>query len=246
MARLDKRAEQFIQDFTRQLADLYGDDLRSVILYGSAGSLHFIPGLSDLNLMIVLREITPQRLRQAADRLKRFRRERIEPLFLTPTQLTALAEFYPIELLEMQEQHRVLQGEDILQGITVAPEGLRFQLMSELTGKSLRLRTLYLKAGQDARRLEEALRSVIIPFQVLMRTLLRLSDGSLPPPLEYLEIVTQMEERFRLELPGFRDAYQVKLGTHRLLREELHELFGQILNEAGILTARASKIAPAS
>ena len=246
MARLDERAEQFIREFTHQMVGLYGDELNSVILYGSAAGLHFIPGISDLNLLIILREITPERLRHAADRWKRFRKEGLEPLFLTPTQLSALADFYPIELLEMKEQHRVLHGEDLLQQVSISPERLRLQLMAELIGKTLRLRALYLEVGQDTRRLEEALRSAISPYRVLMRMLLRLSDGGLSPPSEYLEIVTQLEERFRLELPGLRDGYQVKLGTRRLLREELDELFGQILNEAEILAQRASEITPTS
>ncbi|OGF54215.1 MAG: hypothetical protein A2Z21_06280 [Candidatus Fraserbacteria bacterium RBG_16_55_9] len=246
MARLDERAEQFIRDFTRQMTDLYGDDLRSVILYGSAAGLHFLPGISDLNLLIVLRGITPARLRQAHDRLRHFRKERLQPLFLAPSQLATLADFYPIELLEMKEQHRVLHGEDFLQGVGIPRDQLRLQLISELTGKSLKLRALYLEAGRDTQRLEEILRSVTASFQVLMRTLLRLIDENLPPPSEYLEILTQLEERSGLELPGFRDVYQVKLGARRLLREEMDGLFGQLLNEVEILTLRASEIASTS
>ncbi len=244
MARIDERTEQFLQQFTQQMVDLLGEELRSVILYGSAAGPHFLPGISDVNVLIVLREIMPDRLPQAADRLKRFRKERLEPLFVDHLHIALLAESYPIELLEMKEQHRVLHGEDVLQGVNVLRERLPLQLMSELLGKSLRLRALYVDTGRDARRMEDVLSRATNSFRVLMRTLLRLSEQSLIPPTEYLEIVTQVEERLGLSLPGLRDIYQVKLGTRRLLREELNHLFEQILREADILTRCASELPP--
>lgn len=242
MARIDERTEQFLQQFTQQMVDLFAEELCSVILYGSAAGPHFLPGISDVNVLIVLRKITPNRLQQAADRLKRFRKERLQPLFVEHTHLTLLAESYPIELVEMKEQHRVLTGEDVLQGVHVLRERLPLQLISELLGKSLRLRALYVDSGRDARRMEDVLSRATNSFGVLMRTLLRLSEQGLMPPTEYLEILTQVEERLGLNLPGLRDIYQVKLGARRLLREELSHLFEQILQEADILTRCATEL----
>jgi len=246
MARIDERTEQFLREFTRWVVESYGEDLESVILYGSAAGLHFQPALSDLNVIVVLREITANRLKETSERLKRYHRERLEPLFLTSSQITALAEFYPIEMLEMKEQHRVLQGKDVLADVRVSEEGLRLQLLSELVGKSLRLRSLYLQCARDARRLEKVCSDIINPYRVLMRTLLRFSEKGFPPPSEYLEIVTQLEERHGFMLSGFREAYQIKLGLRRPLPEELHPLFETLMQEADLLAHRARGILRAS
>jgi hypothetical protein len=244
MARLDERSEQFIQEFAQQMAQAYGDALQAVILYGSGAGSHFVPGHSNLNLLVVLSEIRPADLREVTARLRRLRRERLEPIFLTSSQLRTLPDTYPIEVLEMKEQHRVLHGEDLLASVHVAREKLWPQLMSELAGKSLRLRSLYVAAGGDARRLEPVFSPLVTSLGVLMRTLLRWSDEGFPPPLEYLEIVTQLEERLGLDLPGLRDAYQVKLGMRRLMREELDALFLQLMRDVDLLVQCTARLLP--
>jgi len=243
MPRIDDRTEQFLRQFSQALAELYGEDLVSVILYGSAVGPDYLPEVSDLNVLIVLKEVTPARLKTARSLLKTFKKTRIEPLFLTQEQLLALGDSYPIEAAEIKERHLIPHGEDPLEGLSVSKKGLRLQLASELVGKTFKLRSLYLEAIGDARRLEEAIGRVVGPFGALMRTMLRLSDERFPPPQEFLEVVTQLEERFGLELVGFRDAYQVKCGMKRLMREELEALFERILNEAEELARRTPEIA---
>lgn len=240
MPRLDEQTQQALEEFSRRLAELCGDGLISVVLYGSAAGAHYLPGLSDLNLLIVLREIPPKRLREIEALLRPFlRRYPIEPVFLSARDLPRLAEAYPIETADLRGERRLLYGEDVIAKLSVSPERVRQQLLSELLGKTMRLRSLYLDAYQNARSLEEALGDAVGSFGALIRAILRLAEPSLPPPQEFLEVVTQIEERFRFDLPGLREAYQVKLGTHRLTREELRALFEQLLEDAETLAQRA-------
>jgi predicted nucleotidyltransferase len=243
MPKLDEQTQQVLEEFTRRLAELCGEELISVVLYGSAAGAHYLPGLSDLNVLIVLREISPGRLREIETLLHPFlRRYPIEPVFLSARDLSRLAEAYPIEAADLKDERRVLHGEDVMAKLSVSPQRLRAQLLSELPGKTMRLRSLYLDAYRNARSLEGALSDAVGSFGALLRAILRLAEPHLPPPQEFLEVVTQIEERFRFDLPGLREAYQVKLGTHRLTREELRALFEQLLEDAETLAQHAPEI----
>ncbi len=232
MPKLDEQTQQVLEEFTRRLTELCGDELISVVLYGSAAGVHYLPNLSDLNVLIVLRESSPERLREIEALLRPFRKYPLEPVFLSVNDLSQLAEAYPIEAADIRDEHRVLYGEDVMAKLSVSPARVRAQLLSELLGKLMRLRSLYLEADRNARRLEEALSATVSSYGALMRAILRLAEPNLLPPQEFLEAVTQLEQRFRFDLPGLREAYQVKLGIHRLMREELRALFEQVLADA--------------
>ncbi len=242
MPKLDERTEQQLKEFASRLAQLWGDDLAAIVLYGSGAGRHYLPDISDLNVLIVPTRVTPERLRQLSQLLKFFRRLPLDPIVLGAREIAQLAEAYPIEAAEIGDRRRVLYGEDPFSSLSVPPEALQRQLIGELLGKTLRLRELYLDAVGDVRRLERTLSGLVSAYGALLRALLRVVEPRYPPPEEYLEAVTQAEERLGLELAGLREAYQVKLGTHRLLKEELQALFERVLDETESLTERAFQL----
>ena len=231
---------QWLQSFTEELAELLGEHLYSVTLFGSAATgVEFQPESSDLNLLIVLEQVSPDALRRVRSLLGRYRRLPLEPVLLTRGQLEALPRSYPLEAWEIRENRKVLHGADVAADWAVDLGDLARQLESELLGKALGLRSRYLqlRANARVRELEEALGGLIPPYRALLRALLRLL-GQDPPPQEFLEVLTQLEERYGFDLAGFRDAYQVRQGTKRLLREELERLFEKVLGEAEVLAKR--------
>ncbi len=230
MPELDPRTEAALREFVHQVRELYPEELLAVVLYGSAAGVDYIPEISDLNLLVLLREVGPEELARAAPYMRRWRKARISPLFLDPHYIERSLDVFPIEFLEMQEQHRLLWGdEDPLLGLEIPLQNLRWQCEQELKGKWLRLRQAYLEAEGDPRRLRSALIASLRPFAVVMSALLRLK-GLTPPPRELLEILAQVETHFGLELEAFRKAYQLKRGES-LDKAGLKALFADYLRE---------------
>ena len=235
---------QWLQSFTEELTELLGDGLYSVTLYGSAATgVEFQPESSDLNLLIVLERVNPDTLRHVRSALLRYRRLPLEPVVVARGQLEELSRSYPLEAWEIRENRRVLHGADVAADWAVDLGDLARQLRSELLGKALGLRSRYLELGPNpkVRELDEVLSELIPPYRALLRALLRLL-GHDPPPREFLEVITQLEERYGFDLMGFRDAYQVRQGTKRLLREELLQLLERVLKEADALAGRAPEL----
>jgi predicted nucleotidyltransferase len=241
MAELDPRTERLLQSFTREVRNLYGDDVTSVILYGSAVGPDYIPGVSDLNILIALKEVGPAQLAKAFKYIRRWQKVKINPLFLDPSYIESSLDTFPIEFLEMKEQHRLLWGEDLLKELQVSQENLRLQCEQELKGKWLRLRQIYLETEGNPRQLKQLMTASLRPFAVVLGALLRLK-GFAVPPQEFLEVLAQVESTFELELDGFREAYQLKLGLRSLGRAELNGLFARYLTEVRQLAQAADRL----
>ncbi|MCR4404507.1 MAG: hypothetical protein NUW06_04415 [Candidatus Acetothermia bacterium] len=242
MAELDPRTQGLLEGFVREVRDLYGDDLLAVVLYGSAVGPEWISGVSDLNLLVVLREVGPPQLAKAGRWMRRWQKSRLSPLFLDPEYIRSSLDSFPIEFLEMQEQHRLLWGEeDPLARLEVPRENLRLQCEQELKGKWLQLRRAYLEAAGDTRQLRRVLIGSLSPFAAVLSTLLRLKGFPIPPR-EFLEILAQVEAAFGLELDAFRQAYQLKLGLRSFGRAELNGLFSRYLLEVRQLARAADHL----
>ena len=73
MARDVKDPKEIFPDITADYKDVYGGDLISIVLYGSATGKDYRPGKSDINFMIVLSEDGIERLDRAFEIVKKWR-----------------------------------------------------------------------------------------------------------------------------------------------------------------------------
>ncbi len=177
MGREIERAE----DFARKLTGVYGGDLRSVVLYGSAARGEYREGASDLNLLVLLRDTSPATLRKASELARGWVGEgNPPPMMLSEDEWLRSADVFPIEYSDIRDAHRVIVGDDIVSRVEVAPEHLRHQVEAELKGKHIQLRERYLLHAGRPEELGELLVRSFSTFLVLFRSVLRLADGSAP------------------------------------------------------------------
>ena len=220
--------ETILQEFVTEVRDLYGEELIAVFLYGSAASGGRVPGRSDINVVIVLRQISPPFLRKATPRIRRWQQRGIAtPLFLDPDFLRSSLDVFPIEFLDMQEQHRVLFGSDLLAGLRIDRANLRLQCEQEIKGKLLRLRQTYVESSASPAALEQVLMAAAGSGVVLARALLRLGDEDARGDAE--GVFARTEARFGIAAPGLRRAWQVKQGQARVAGSALDQLYLEVL-----------------
>lgn len=163
------------ESFARELARSYGDRLVSVVLYGSAARGEYTEGVSDLNVLVLLRDTAPGTLRRGSQLARRWVEEgNAPPLMLAADEWRRSADVFPIELTDIRDAHRVLYGEEPFAGIEIDPRDLRHQCEHELKGKHIQLREHYLLSAGEPRELEELLKRSFSTFLVLFRTVLRL------------------------------------------------------------------------
>src|SRR6202166_107963 len=154
--------EKKISDFVSRLRDAAGANLESVILFGSAVTGDFHPEFSNVNLFCVIRDSSFGALQAIARAVKWWdAQKQPPPLFMTRDEIVRSTDVFTIELIDMQQHHRVLFGEDVVQGLSIPANLHRLQVEYELREKLALLRQhMVLALGNDSRLWDLLLRSV--------------------------------------------------------------------------------------
>jgi hypothetical protein len=162
--------EKQINEFLGRLRQAAGENLESVILYGSAAGGEFHPEFSNVNLLCILRESSFARLSALAPAVAWWNRHKHPaPLLLTRQELERSADVFAIELLDMQQRHRVLFGDDPLPGLRIPMNRHRAQVEYELREKLILLRERVLLAAGNQNRLWDLLLGSLPSFATLFR-----------------------------------------------------------------------------
>jgi hypothetical protein len=192
-----------LERFADLVSRVLGDNLVSLILYGSAARGDFDPRRSDLNLLMILRDVTPISLRPLGEAIRSWVKQGQPPPWIFSEQgFRASADVFPMEIEEMKDAHRVLRGVNPLDGLQIERSDLRAQLEREARQKLLQLRTYYAATEADGKALGKLVESSFRSFLVVFRTLLRL-EGQ-PPPRDVQELVRLAAKAAGVEPDVFR------------------------------------------
>ena len=172
-----------------------------MILFGSAVAGDFHPEFSNVNLFCVIRDSSFGALQLLAPAVKWWDgQKQPPPLFMTRDEIAHSVDVFTIELIDMQQHHRVLFGEDVLKGLSIPPNLHRVQVEYELREKLALLRQhLLLASGNDSRMWELLLRSVSSFATLFRHALIVLGDDA---PVGKREAVQALAKRVRFDASG--------------------------------------------
>jgi hypothetical protein len=173
-------AQKQLDEFVGRMQKAAGENLQSVILYGSAAAGDFNPEFSNLNLLCILRDASFARLSAIASVVEWWHRHKHPaPLVMTREELERSVDIFSIELLDMQQHHRVLLGENVVTGLQVPMRLHRTQVEYELREKLILLRQRLLLAAGNEHDLWNLLLGSLPAFSTLLRhALIALGDDT--------------------------------------------------------------------
>jgi len=221
--KLAPKLKSILDDFIKALQGTYGEDLVSVILYGSAASGEFIDRHSNLNLLVVLKNTDLENLRKATTVINKLKFRAMHPLFFTEDYIRSSTDTFPIEFLDMKENYAVLLGRDTFKGISIDTRNLRFQCEQELKEKLINLKQLYLRRNKDKTALSNALFKVFTSVLHILRNVLRLK-GRLPPYLKE-DILREISVEFQIDSDIWKKILVAKNKQIRLSAAEIEHSF---------------------
>jgi hypothetical protein len=168
-------------EFASRLEQLYGAGLVSVVLYGSVARGEYRAGVSDINLLVILRDLGLAELRRMVEVTRAWvSRGNPPPLLLSEREWAGSADAFPIEYSDIRDAHVVLAGSNPFIDLHIRKEHLRLQLENELRGKKIQLREGFLAMGQSPEELGALLRRSLPTFLTLFRATLRLAGETVP------------------------------------------------------------------
>lgn len=195
--------ERLLNQLLERLQKAYEDGLVSVVLYGSAAVGDHHGRFSDINILCVLKQVTPRELGDSEAVFRWWRdKGNPSPLLMSAEEVRTSTDCFPIEFNDIRERHRVLFGEDVVEGLVVGTVFYRAQVEHELRSSLLRLRQK--AAGMLAQNdlLTQLLADSLSTFCVLFRHALVLCG--VDAQFEKREILSQAADKFGIDPSPFR------------------------------------------
>lgn len=224
-----------VRESLRELVDdlraTHGENLASVVLYGSAAAGDDVEVRSDYNLLIALNRITPEDLRVAQAPMREWQRlGHPLPVYFTVEELSDAADVFPIEFHQMANARIVLYGHDPFEFVHLSDQNLRHQTEYELRSKLIQLRRLYIPASVSIEKLCDLMTDSLSSFAALFRAVLLLHGHE--APVAKPDCVRATVELLKLDATPFEQIFRFRSGELIPNSErETNEIFGAYLNE---------------
>ena len=205
-----KKPEDKLAELVRRLQSASGDNLISVVLYGSAARDDFHETYSDVNLLVVLKEMTSDAFVALAPVLRWWSHEEHlrPPQFMTLDELRRSADVFAIELLDIQQTHKTLFGNDVVTEISVPMNLHRVEVEHELRVTLLRLRHHMLLHPDDQEQMRVVLaKSVSSVVTLLRHALIALGEA---PPHDKRKLLEHAGEVFGFNVAPLRAVLELR------------------------------------
>ena len=201
--------EKLLTQLVEKLQEAFRDRLVSVVLYGSAVTGDRQEKFSDINVLCVLTELGRREL-AAGEPIFRWWREQGSPapLLLTEHEVQTCTDCFAIEFHDIQRDHRVLHGKDVVSGLVVDNSFYRAQVEHDLRAKLLRLRQKASGMLSDPNLLRRLLLDSVSTFCVLFRHALLLHGVDVPP--QKREVIQAARQQFAFDSAPFERLLDVR------------------------------------
>jgi predicted nucleotidyltransferase len=217
-----------LERFCGQLREALGEELVGVILYGGLAKGEYAPSSSDVNVMVVLSEITLEALDRAVEPISQARRDvHLAALVLSEDDLRSSTDVFPVKFLDMQQHHRLLWGRDVLADLSISRDHLRLRCEQEIKNLMLRLRHFYLQRAHRPELIESTLASAISSFLTSLGAFLFLKTGQ--PPGGKAAVAEAAGRELGLDGALLRELLALKSGESRPDAAELKRLYAAFM-----------------
>lgn len=223
--------QEALNGLIQDLRTTHGENLASVVLYGSAAAGDQNELRSDYNLLIALKRITPEDLRNAQAPMREWQRlGHPLPVYFTVEELSDAADVFPIEFHQMAKARIVLFGRDPFEFVQLSDANLRHQTEYELRSKVIQLRRLYIPASVSVEKLCALMGDSLASFAALFRAVLILFNQE--PPVAKPDCVRSIVELLKLDPAPFERIFAFRSSDELPSSEkEANDIFGAYLQQ---------------
>jgi hypothetical protein len=226
--------DSILSDLVSRLEKAHRDRLVSVILYGSAAVAGGKDRLSDYNVLCVLKDVSPDDLRNAEPVFHWWRQQKNPaPILLSEHEVQTSTDCFPMEFHDMVECRKVLFGADVIAGLPVDTGFYRAVVEHELRAKLVRLRQ---KAGgvlSDNDLLLRLMADSVSTFCVLFRHAVWLAGGT--PKFEKKEVIGAAQSAFGIDPQPFLNLLEFREGKLKPRDLQPSPLFGEYLRQINVV-----------
>ncbi len=232
---------QAVTSYCEDLIMQHGTDILSIAVYGSAISSNFVPKISNVNILCIYKHINLDTLKSSLKIVKSGRKKNIvAPLFLTMEYIKSSLDTFPMEFLDIIDNHRVVFGDDLLSDLKVPMENLRLQCEQQIKSQILRLRQAFLENGTRQKVLKSIICETFNNMFPIFKSLLRLKKESIPNT--YDEIIAKMNDVYKFDGQIFTDLLNDKKKMDKVVWKEVDRIFEEYIIRLETLADKIDKM----
>jgi predicted nucleotidyltransferase len=211
LAHLPQKAKGSVIEFTDRLVESFGDNLLSVILFGSAAAIEYIEGKSDINTLIVLQNARVVDLTIVMESVKKFSKKGLAtPLVFEREHIETSLDTFPIEFSDMRARHILLYGMDPLTDARIEKTNLRYQCERELKSILVNLRRGFIQTAEKKENIETLLAGSLSSVLAACRGMVWLAGEAPSDGAEAL--LEQINRKYQVETVAVGRVWQLKKG----------------------------------
>ncbi len=235
--QLQEETHAPLRGFLRSIKKQKDLKLEAILVYGSAARGEFLEGYSNINVLVVLEQITQPVLQRWSGIHKQWAREKIiAPLFLTHTDLQQSSDVFPLEYLDIKECHVLLEGRDPFPELHVNQAHLFVQCRQEIHANLLRVRQCYVEGWGRVEAIQTVLPLSLTALLPCLRGLYRLLNR--PSNIKSPEIMDELKATLDVDPSVFFEVWRLKRGLSTPGKHELPKLLDRYLTGLGQLVDR--------
>ncbi|MBN2297642.1 MAG: hypothetical protein JXM72_03565 [Deltaproteobacteria bacterium] len=223
-------ASETVLTFAQEIIPRIGTQLESLAITGSCLTGDYIPGRSDINSLLVLREITVAMLDKLAYMGKRFGKKHVRaPLIMTQEYIDRSLDVFPIEFLDIKLIHKTIYGKELFVDLAIDKSMLRLQCERDLKAKLIKLRQGYLSCAGNKKDLTLLLFDTFPGFFPLFRAMLYIAGINKALPILKMDVLTDIESSFAVSIDVLREIHSLKASKKvSLSHEQANRLFNEV------------------
>lgn len=239
--KLPEAVKKSLSPYLEELLEIHRDNLLAIIVYGSATGKDFIPGASNINLLLEFQKMSLSVLKKSLKLVaKGIKRKIVAPLFFTKEYMESSSDVFPIEFLEIAGNHLLLYGEDPFVSLKINKENLRLECEEQLRSKLIRLRQTYLEVGLQRRGIDRLLKDSLTSLIPVFRNILYLKGKTVPYEKE--KVLTEIGGEFGIDSETFLAIWRDKKDNNRIGKEDAEVVLGRYIDELFKLTKEIDKL----
>jgi len=188
-----------LKEFAEAAIAALGDDLISLVLFGSAAEAR-MRTVSDVNLLVILAKFDVARINGLRESLRAARVQiNLAPMFICRSELPEAAEAFAVKFDDIIRRHFTLFGENLIDNLSLSREARLLRVKQVLLNLELRLRERYAMASLR----DEQLIGIIVDMSSALRSavasVIDLEGGEVPSAREALADAIAKTERSDLK-----------------------------------------------
>lgn len=232
--------ETKLAELVRRLRDALHDDLKAVVLYGSAVTGDFLSKYSDLNILCILERSGYVELERLYPVVRWWTRQgHPAPLVFTFGELNRSADVFAIELVDIKLHHRMLFGDDFFDQFEVPLRLHALQLERELRTNWIRLRESILGAPPKRKARLAIMLSSVSTFCTLFRHALWALEGQMPATKR--EAVDGVATLTGGNPAAFRAILELREGKRKASRIDIEDTLRTYLELVEVVTSEVDR-----